>query len=176
MHESLARAGVPHAFGGAIALAFWTLDPRGTSHIDVNIFVAENDFQTALDALPPEITVSAEMSAGLARDGQARLWWDRTPVDVFLNNLEIHRHAEERRQYVTFFGVRIPILSAVDLAVSKAMFNRTKDWADIEAMITASMLDVDLLREQLASMLPPDAPQHARLTEAERLGVAEREE
>lgn len=176
VHESLAGAGIPHAFGGAIALAFWTLDPRGTSDIDVNIFVSENDYRTALDALPPEIEATPQMSAELAREGQTRLWWDRTPVDVFLNNLEIHRRAEERRQYVTFFGVRIPILSAVDLAVFKVMFNRTKDWADVEAMITASMLDVDLLRNQLVPMLPPDAPQFARLAEAVRLGVAEREE
>jgi len=39
LHRALERRQVPHAFGGAIALAYRTLDPRGTSDIDVNLFV-----------------------------------------------------------------------------------------------------------------------------------------
>ena len=35
LHRALTRRKLPHAFGGAIALAYWTLDPRGTSDIDV---------------------------------------------------------------------------------------------------------------------------------------------
>ena len=34
--EAFARAGVPHAFGGVIALAYCTEDPRGTRNVDVN--------------------------------------------------------------------------------------------------------------------------------------------
>ena len=35
--RALDGASISHAFGGAIALAYWTLDPRGTSDIDVEV-------------------------------------------------------------------------------------------------------------------------------------------
>jgi hypothetical protein len=39
-------------------------------------------------------------------------------------------------------GRSIPVLGCTALAVFKALFNRTKDWADIEAMVEAGSLDV----------------------------------
>ncbi len=39
LSDALTTAGVPHAFGGAIALAYCTEDPRGTRDVDVNAFV-----------------------------------------------------------------------------------------------------------------------------------------
>ena len=55
IHRALAKRRVPHAFGGAIALAYWTSDPRGTSDIDVNIFIPAESPARALRALPEEI-------------------------------------------------------------------------------------------------------------------------
>lgn len=55
IHESLDAHGVGHAFGGAIALAYWTVDPRGTSDIDVNLFTPSEGCRTALEALPEGI-------------------------------------------------------------------------------------------------------------------------
>ena len=43
LHRALARRRIPHAFGGAIALAYWTLDPRATSDIDINVFLPAAD-------------------------------------------------------------------------------------------------------------------------------------
>jgi hypothetical protein len=34
LHRALDDCGVPHAFRGAIALAYWTLEPRGAIDID----------------------------------------------------------------------------------------------------------------------------------------------
>ncbi len=39
LHAALRGAGIPHAFGGALALAFCTAEPRGTQDIDVNVFL-----------------------------------------------------------------------------------------------------------------------------------------
>ena len=36
---------------------------------------------------------SARDIARCATDGQVRLWWDTTPVDVFTNTTEFHRGA-----------------------------------------------------------------------------------
>ena len=51
LHRALSRGRVPHAFGGAISLTFWTLNPRGTSDIDVNVFVPASDPTRVLSAL-----------------------------------------------------------------------------------------------------------------------------
>ena len=47
-------------------------------------------------------------------------------------------------------------------------FDRTRDWADIEAMLLARTLDLDAVRDQLERMLPPDDERFARLDEAVR--------
>ena len=40
VHDGLDAAGIPHAIGGAIALGYCVLEPRGTRDVDVNVFVA----------------------------------------------------------------------------------------------------------------------------------------
>lgn len=165
LHEALSRRRIPHAFGGAIALAYWTEDPRGTSDIDINVFVPEANGQAVLDALP-EGVVHDEHTAGLiARDGQVRLFWDETPVDLFFDNVPVHEQAAAHRRSVPYEGMRIPILGPVELAVFKVMFNRSQDWVDLENMATAGTLDVDAVGATLVSMLGPDDPRLARLAE-----------
>jgi len=39
----------------------------------------------------------------------------------------------------------VPFLSCTDLAVFKAFFNRTRDWADLEEMAEIGTLDLDRL-------------------------------
>ena len=48
--------------------------------------------------------------------------------------------------------MEIPVLGPVELAVFKAMFDRTRDWADIEAMLSAQTLDVDETRAKLLEL------------------------
>ena len=142
IHESLAAARINHAFGGALALAWCTHQARGTIDLDVNVFVGPERTASVLAALPPEIVASEEDRALLERDGQARLWWENTPVDVFLNTTEFHEQVATRVHLEPFAGEQLPFLACHDLAVFKAFFNRTKDWADLEAMLTAGSLDV----------------------------------
>jgi hypothetical protein len=168
VHRALARKRVPYAFGGAIALAYWTRDPRGTSDIDVNLFVPADDAAGALRALPPEIVLPPDTALTVARDGQIRVWWDRTPLDLFFDYAAVHADAARNRRRVPFAGTRIPVLGPVELAVFKAMFDRTRDWADIEAMISVGTLDLDATRSTLRTMLADDDPRFARLDEALR--------
>lgn len=143
LHEALARADVPHAFGGALALAWCTERARGTIDIDLNVFVDHTRAGIVRDALPMEVVCHDEDQALLERDGQARLWWDTTPVDVFLNTTEFHARAADRARWEAFAGTQVPFLDCSDLAVFKAFFNRTKDWADLEEMMAAGTLDLD---------------------------------
>jgi hypothetical protein len=77
-----ALADVGHAFGGALALAYYA-EPRATIDIDVNVFVPPARFADVADRLAA-VGVAAHES-GVAevvrRDGQARVWWDATPID-----------------------------------------------------------------------------------------------
>jgi hypothetical protein len=167
LHRALAAARVPHAFGGAIALAYWTEDPRGTSDIDVNLFVPASDPGRALRALPAEVEQPAGTADTIVRDGQIRLWWDGTPLDLFFDYDPVHEEAARNRRTVPFEGVRIPVLGPVELAVFKVMFDRTRDWADIEAMAERGTLDFDAVRSSLGRMLDGDDPRFARLAEIE---------
>jgi hypothetical protein len=165
VHDALTRANLPHAIGGAVALAYCTVEPRGTRDLDVNVFVAQARFREVVDALPEEIQVTpADVAIG-ERDGQIRLMWGETPVDLFLNNVPFHREVEKSVREVDFMGRRIPVLGCTSLAVFKAMFDRTKDWADIEAMIEKGSLDLDELGRWIGEMTGPESPRARRLRE-----------
>lgn len=163
IHRHLARAGLDHAFGGALALAWCTQQARGTIDVDVNVFVVPERTDDALGALPRGIVVADENRRLLARDGQARLWWDTTPVDVFLSTTPFHDEVSRRVRWEPFGGVQMPFLACEDLAVFKAFFDRTKDWADLEAMRDAGTLDVPAVVGVLATYLGGDDPRIARL-------------
>jgi hypothetical protein len=82
-HEALAAAAIPHAFGGALVLAWFTDSARGTIGIDVNLFVGKEHIQTVLDALPGEVSWTAADIKRLKRDMQHRLWRQQTPLALF---------------------------------------------------------------------------------------------
>ena len=163
IHRALAKAGLPHAFGGAIALAYATLDPRGTSDVDVNIFAPASQPERALAALPDGIEQPPGTAEVIARDGQTRLWWDETPIDLFFDYIPLHDEAARNRRTVPFEGEQIPILGPIELAVFKVMFDRTRDWADVEAMLEAGTLDVPAVRTAVGRLVDADDPRLTRL-------------
>jgi hypothetical protein len=153
---------LPYAFGGALALAFCTERARGTIDIDVNVFVARDEAAKVLTALCPPASRSDGDLVVLEQDGQIRLWWGTTPVDLFLDTTEFHPQVAQRRQLHDFGGWPIPFLGCSDLAVFKAFFNRTKDWADLEEMIAVGALNVDQTMGVLVRYLGADDPRVAR--------------
>ena len=163
VHRALDGAGVRHAFGGALALAWCTQRARGTIDIDVNLFVPPTVVADTLRALPKGVRWSDDDVALIERDGQARLWWETTPVDVFFNTTDFHEKAADRARLEPFLGVDIPFLACRDLAVFKAFFNRTKDWADLEEMADAGALDVEAVLGVLTRYLGGDDERVARV-------------
>ena len=166
LHRALTRRRLPHAFGGAIALAYWTLEPRGTRDIDVNVFVPASDAERVLHALPEGVAQPEGTAETIAREGQIRLWWDDTPVDLFFDYVPIHEEAARNRRTVPFEGTRIPVLGPTELAVFKIIFDRTRDWADVEAMAEAGTLDVDAVKAALRKLVAGGDARFARLDEA----------
>ena len=161
--EALTDAGIPHAFGGALALAYCTEDPRGTRDIDVNAFVPADEASRVLDALPGDVRVPPATAQQVATDGQVRLWWDDTPVDLFLDYAPLHEQAARGRRVVPFAGREISVLGPVELVLFKALFNRPKDWVDIEAVVeSGAVAQPAAVRRGLADLVGPDDPRVAR--------------
>jgi hypothetical protein len=163
VHQSLTAAELPHAFGGALALAWCTRRARGTIDIDVNVFVGTDRIDEVLAGLPDGVVARPDDRLLLERDGQARLWWGSTPVDVFLDTTDFHHAAARRCRWEDFGGTVLPFLSCADLAVFKAFFSRTKDWADLEEMATAGTLDADRVVGVLVRYLGADDPRVAKV-------------
>lgn len=160
-----ALSSVPHAFGGALALAYYA-EPRATIDIDLNVFVPVEDLD---DVRSPLVDLGASFDDTTAelvrRDGQARVMWDATPIDLFFAYDAFHDAAAKRRRTVPFAGERISILAAEHLIACKVVFNRAKDWVDIDAILTTGQaLDVAEVLRWVGRLAGDHDPRFNRVT------------
>jgi hypothetical protein len=131
--------------------------------LDINVFLPHSAPDPAIEALGEHVAVTPENRAELTDVGQTRAWWADTPVDLFFANHPFHDTVAGRVRRVPFAGTRIPVLDCTSLAVFKAFFNRTRDWADLEAMAQAGQLDTDAVGAFLVDLLGKDDPRLERL-------------
>lgn len=166
IHEALQAAKVPHALGGALALAYYAT-PRATIDIDLNVFLPAERWRDVVDALEPlGVATDGLDSAALERDGQCRLWWGDNALDLFFAYDPIHEAMRKEARRVPFAGITVSILAPEHLAVCKAMFDRRKDWLDIEQMlIAAEDLNVAEVERWLKQMVGEGDPRLAQLAE-----------
>jgi hypothetical protein len=160
-----ALSAVPHAFGGALALAYYA-EPRATIDIDVNVFVPVDRFSDVAGPLDKLGAAASKPSVAalVQRDGQARVMWDATPVDLFFSYDPFHDAAEAARKFVPFGDTTIPILAAEHLIVCKAVFNRPKDWVDIDAMLVGGTdIDVAEVLRWVARIAGDEDPRYKRI-------------
>ncbi|HTR88776.1 MAG TPA: hypothetical protein VMG62_01540 [Solirubrobacteraceae bacterium] len=163
VHDGLDAAGIGHAFGGAIALGYCTLEPRGTIDVDVNVFIGPERTKEVFAALPEEIEFGGLDVERAERDGQVRLRWEITPIDLFFSVLPFHEDVERNIRHVPLGQRTIPVLSCTGLAVFKAMFDRPRDWVDIEAMVEARSVDLDEAINWVSEMAGGDSGEVAKL-------------
>jgi len=162
IHGALAE--VPHAFGGALALAYYA-EPRATIDIDLNVFIPAARFHEV--ARPLErlgVDTAAPGVEELARrDGQVRVMWDATPIDLFFAYDAFHDAAARARREVPFAEGTIPILAREHLVVCKVVFNRAKDWVDIDAMLAIDAeLDVAEILRWVGRIAGDEDPRYER--------------
>lgn len=163
VHDALKANSLPHAFGGAIALAYCVEEPRGTRDLDVNVFCDATDAEKVLKALPEGVRVGPEDIERVRRDGQARLFWEGVPIDVFLNNLPLHEEVGNAIVWVRLEGREAPVLDCASLVLFKSFFARTKDWGDIEAVALATPEDVEVAARTLADLVGEEDESYRRL-------------
>ena len=158
-----ALSDIPHAFGGAISLAYHA-EPRATIDIDVNVFVPVDRAAEVFDPLSQlevEITRGAETAT---RDGQVRIMWDNTPIDLFFSYDPFHDTAEQAAVTVPFANHSIRVLSATHLSICKAVFDRPKDWVDIESMLAlGTYLDTAEALRWVGRIVGDEDPRYERL-------------
>jgi hypothetical protein len=164
--KRLARAGIAHAFGGALALAYYA-EPRATDDIDINIFLEPAAIAAVLDVLEP-LGVESELDrVAVERDGQCRLWWGRTPLDLFFAYDDIHLDMQRDARVVPFGEGRLPILAPEHLLVCKIAFDRPKDWLDLEqVLVCVEDLDFDAIRAWLTRIVGAEDPRMQRFDQA----------
>lgn len=124
VHRSLEQAGIPHAFGGAFALAHYGA-PRPTIDIDVNVFVRAQPTELKLD-------------------------WEGTPIHFFFSCDPLHDQMEKQVREVPLGDGTVPLVSPEHLVIRKALLGRSKDWRDIEQILARpSPLDLDEIQAWL---------------------------
>ena len=166
IHEALAEAKIPHAFGGALALAYYA-EPRATIDIDVNVFAPVKRWREAIDALTQLGVATGDLDpTALERDGQCRLWWGNNAVDLFFAYDPIHEEMKKQARRVPFGDTTLTILAPEHLVVCKARFDRRKDWLDIEQMLIATDdLNLEAIEGWLTKMVGATDPRLTRLAE-----------
>jgi len=159
-------AGIPYALGGATALLYWG-EPRGTVDIDINIFLPVSEGSRTFDVVARLGVVFDHDAAGreLVEREQVRIDWDGTFVDLFFATDPLHESCRERAVRVEFLGNEVSVLTAEDLVVFKTVYDRRKDWPDIEQILAVqgSGFDLAYVRRWLERILGPDDSRIARL-------------
>jgi len=168
VHELLTAACPRHAFGGALALAYYA-EPRATVDIDVNVFPPDAELGAVVGALA---------TAGYAADPPSpepvpaaairfRREIDPFPVDLFPPLGRPYDEIADRIRWWPFGPqpVELPFLSVEDLTLFKLSFGRRKDWTDLEQLVASgTTLDVDYVERQLIELRGPTMyPRLARL-------------
>ncbi|MCX6515610.1 MAG: nucleotidyl transferase AbiEii/AbiGii toxin family protein [Actinobacteria bacterium] len=169
-HKALDDAGLEHAFGGALALMHYVAEPRTTWDVDVNISVSRENADVVVAALSGIVQATEEQVALLKRDGQVRLLVGRYPLDIFLAEHEFHDEMRMMSSMRPFGDRELPYISATHLTVLKAMFNRSKDWVDIESMLRHGSVDVQRAIGWLVTLKGPDEEAPARIRAMSLLG------
>jgi hypothetical protein len=169
IEEGFRQRRIPHAFGGALALAYYAT-PRATIDIDVNVFVGVERADEVLGLLETlgATPLRANEREQLRKDEQVRVHWDATPVDLFFSYDALHASCFERRRRVPFGdGDWIHVLSADDLLVFKVLFDRDKDWRDLEELVyaMADELDAAYAKSWLERIVGKQDPRLRRLEE-----------
>lgn len=155
VHDELSANGTPHAFGGALALAY-VAAPRATIDVDVNVFVNPEQVPDIVDRVTrlgvhPERAPEEWMPAA-----GVRLVGSNNVIDLF-PSLDTKMYGEIRRRIVKRpFGPnnrRLPFLSPEDLALFKLSFGRPKDWVDLRAIAAAKPdLDTEYIERQIITL------------------------
>lgn len=148
---------------GGLAVQRWG-EPRVTRDVDATIYTGfENDAEVVADLLA-QYEPRIEDAAQFALTNRVVLLKTATnvPLDIALGGLPFEQRVVERSSRFEFQpGVDLLTCSAEDLVVLKAFASRSRDWGDIEGIVTRQRrgLNWDQIETELAPLAElKDAP------------------
>ncbi|HEV7860869.1 MAG TPA: nucleotidyltransferase [Pyrinomonadaceae bacterium] len=129
---------VPYVAIGGVAVSLLA-QPRATQDIDALIWLEESRWETFLQA-GDTYGFASRISGPLEFAGRARvlLLRDQTSgisIDISCGALEFEREMIERSTALTIGALNLKVPTPEDLIITKAVAQRQKDIADIEAII-----------------------------------------
>ncbi len=151
LHRCLLQAGIPHAFGGALAAGHYGA-ARDTDDIDLNLFVAPAEWPRVREALT-SLGIDVDIDqAELERDGQVRLAWDQAPLHLFFSTDSLHAEMGRKARTVPYADATIPLVSPEHLVIRKRLLGRPKDERDIERILEAMPVNQAEIEEWVARL------------------------
>ena len=156
----LDRLQVPHAFGGALALAYYA-EPRATQDIDVNLFAPFAEAEAIVSSLRTHGLEAEEPSAAWIPIGgvAVRDTTEDRRIDLFFSLDHAYDEVQARVRRFPFGRdeqVELPFLSVEDLVVFKLSFGRPRDWVDIESILdTDPEIDLAYIERKLTEIRGP---------------------
>ncbi len=134
--------------GGLAVLA--SGEPRMTQDIDLILFIKKADLLPFLKKASKTLKVNSKSALyGAKTRGAFSLACRNVPVDVILASTELERSALTRKISARLFGRKVNLPSPEDLILLKLIPGRTKDLADVEAIVSRKgpLLDRKYLRK-----------------------------
>ncbi len=163
VHESFLKAKLPHAFGGAIAVAYYG-EPRMTKDIDINVFIPSKHWRKMSEALDPLGLDIALEDRDLRNQEDLRLEWEGTSLHLFFSCDPLHEQMEDQVRTVPFANRMIPLVAPEHLVIRKAVLDRTRDWLDIEQIIIGSHpLDLEEVENWMERLMGLDDVRRTKL-------------
>ena len=163
LSADLKKRGISHAITGAAAMAVHGY-VRATR--DIEILVMTPGMRL------PEVFESIR-NQGFDGDDQALIQSIRDrymavlesealDVEVLVPAIPYHRQVLDRASEVEIRGTMVPVVTVEDLIVLKLLWSRTKDIADVEALVSVAwdVIDASYVEESLLDIVPADDERH----------------
>jgi len=138
LSRDLDLASVPHAVSGAVALAAYGY-VRATRDIDLLVAVPSVRLPEVFEIVRRHgfVGEDRELIASLRQRYLAEMRSGPASVEILVPALPFHDTILSRAVRLEVAGVQVPFVSPEDLVVLKALWHRTKDLADIKALLAA---------------------------------------
>ncbi len=145
--------------GGALAAVYY-MPPRLTTDVDINVSCDEQHSSRPLDLLSDQLhaQVTHRHRETSKQDGQA-IGIDlgnNIRLDIFFHIGQFSDFIFDNSRRVQFGGEEISIMSPEGIIACKAIFNRAKDWLDINNILLDTPLDAGKLKEVLCDIAHMD--------------------
>ncbi|MEW6742869.1 MAG: nucleotidyltransferase [Planctomycetota bacterium] len=164
--SDLTRRTIRHAVSGAAAMAAHGY-VRATRDIDILVVAPSTRWPEIFETIRRHGFQGEDLTLirALRERYVASLTSDWLSVEVLIPVLPYHHDILQRAVIKPVSGTPVPFVALEDLIVLKLLWGRTKDIADVEALLALSGqgLDLTTIRSTLRAILPDDDERHSRL-------------